>query len=111
MTFKAVALMLTTPAPPDHATSLSAYRKPAGGVAQLTGAVLDSMDLNFPIVRRFILLRAKISGFQATPAIIARTTRAEMSHSNRRSEAITAGVLGNGCEVESINGFRALRAI
>jgi len=36
-TFDAVALTLTIPAPPDHATSIRAFRKPAGGVAQLAG--------------------------------------------------------------------------
>lgn len=36
-TFDATALTLTIPAPPDHATSIRAYRKPAGGVAELAG--------------------------------------------------------------------------
>ena len=36
-TFDAVALTLSIPAPPDHATSIRAFRKPAGGVAQLAG--------------------------------------------------------------------------
>ncbi len=36
-TFDAVALTLTIPALPDHATSIRAFRKPAGGVAQLAG--------------------------------------------------------------------------
>lgn len=36
-TFDATALTLTIPAPPDHATSIRASRKPAGGVAQLVG--------------------------------------------------------------------------
>jgi hypothetical protein len=36
-TFDATALTLTIPAPPDHATSIRAFRKPAGGVAQLAG--------------------------------------------------------------------------
>ena len=36
-TFDAATLTLTIPAPPDHATSIRAFRKPAGGVAQLAG--------------------------------------------------------------------------
>lgn len=34
-TFDATALTLTIPALPDHATTIRAYRKPAGGVAEL----------------------------------------------------------------------------
>jgi hypothetical protein len=36
-TFDATALTLTIPALPDHATSLHAYRQPAGGTAELAG--------------------------------------------------------------------------
>jgi hypothetical protein len=36
-TFDATALTLTVAALPDHATTLRAYRKPAGGTAQLAG--------------------------------------------------------------------------
>lgn len=36
-TFDATALTLSVPALPEHATTLRAFRKPAGGVAQLAG--------------------------------------------------------------------------
>ena len=36
-TFDAVALSLTVSALPDHATTLRAFRRPAGGTAELTG--------------------------------------------------------------------------
>ncbi|MDA1054689.1 MAG: fibronectin type III domain-containing protein [Planctomycetota bacterium] len=38
VTFAAVALTLTAPAMPDHATTLRAYRRVAGGTAELAGS-------------------------------------------------------------------------
>ena len=37
-TFNVATLSLTIPAPPDHATTIRAFRKPAGGVAQFAGS-------------------------------------------------------------------------